>query len=53
MNEQNQFLNMNISISEYDSGILRDSYARPQEPGLQENSVIPQLDGLPSIPSRN
>ena len=44
---------MNISISEYDSGTLRGSYARPQEPGIQENSAIPQLDGLPSIQSRN
>ena len=35
MNEQNQFLNMNISISEYDSGTLRGSYARPQELGMQ------------------
>ena len=53
MNEQIPFPHMNMSISEYDSETLRGSYRRPQEPGMQENSVIPQLDGLPSIPSRN
>ena len=53
MKEQIQFPNMNISISEYDSETLRGSHARPQEPGMQENSAIPQLDGPPSIPSRN
>ena len=26
---------------------------RPQELRMQENLVIPQLDGLPTIPSRN
>ena len=31
MNEQIQFLDMNISVSEYDSEILRGSHARPQE----------------------
>ena len=34
MNEEIQFPNMNISISEYDSEILRGSHARPQEPGM-------------------
>ena len=53
MNEQIQFLDMNISVSEYDSEILRGFHARPQEPGMQENSTISQLNGLPSIPSRN
>ena len=53
MNKQNQFLNMNISISEYGSGTLRGSHVRPQGLGMQENSAIPQLDGWPSIPSRN
>ena len=53
LNEQMSFPDMNISVSEYDSEILRDFHARPQEAGMQENSAIPQLDGLPSIPSRN
>ena len=53
MNEQIQFPDMNISISEYDSEILRGSHARPQEPGMQESLAKPQLDGPPSIPSRN
>ena len=49
----NHFPNMSISISEYDSGTLRGSYARPQRLRMQGNLAIPQLDGLPSIPSRN
>ena len=53
INEQKQFPYINLSISGYDSETLRDSYARPQEPGMQENSAIPQLDGPSTIPSRN
>ena len=54
MNDQIQFPDMNISMSEYNSEILRGFHARSQEPGVQEDSAIPQLDGpLPSIPSRN
>ena len=53
INEQVQVPNINISVSEYESETLRGSHARPQEPGIQENSDIPQLDGPPSIPSRN
>ena len=52
MNEQIQFPNMNISISEYDSKTLRGSHARPQRPGMQGNLAIPQLGGLSIIPSR-
>ena len=36
MNEQIQFPNINLSVSGYDSEILRGSHARPQEPGMQE-----------------
>ena len=53
MNKQIPFPCMNMSASEYDSETLQGSHTRPQEPGMRENSVIPQLDGLPSIPSRN
>ena len=53
MNEQIPFPCMNMSASEFDSETLRGSHTRPQEPGMQENLVIPQLDGPPSIPSRN
>ena len=53
MNKQIQFPNINLSISGYDSETLRGSHARPQEPGMQENSAIPQLDGPSTIPSRN
>ena len=53
MNEQIQFTNMNISISEYDSGTLRGPHTRPQGPGMQENLAIPQLDGPSTILSRN
>ena len=53
MYEQIPFPCMNMSVSEYDSETLRGSHTRPQEPGMQQNLVIPQLDGLPSIPSRN
>ena len=44
---------MNTSVSENDSETLRGSHVRSQEPGMQENLAIPQVDGLPSIPSRN
>ena len=53
MNEQIQFPNINLSISGYDSETLRGSHARPQEPRMQENSAIPQLDGPSTIPRRN
>ena len=53
MNEQIQFPNINLSISGYDSETLRGSHASPQEPGMQENLAIPQLDGMSTIPSRN
>ena len=53
MNEQKPFPCLNMSVSEYEFETLRGSHTRPQEPGMQENLVIPQLDGLPSIPSRN
>ena len=53
MNEQIQFPNINISVSGYDSETLRDSHVRSQEPGMQENLAIPQLDGASTIPSRN
>ena len=53
MSEQIQVLNVNTSISENDSETLRGSHVRSQEPGMQENLAIPQVDGLPSIPSSN
>ena len=52
MNEQIQFLNVNTSISENDSETLRGSHVTSQEPDMQENLAVPQLDGPPSIPSR-
>ena len=53
MSKQIQFPNINLSISGYNSETLRGSHERPQEPGRQENSAIPQLDRLSTIPSRN
>ena len=52
LSEQIQFLSVNTSVSENDSETLRGSHVRSQELGMQ-NLAIPQVDGLPSIPSRN
>ena len=53
LSEQIQVLSVNTSISENYPETLRGSYVRSQEPGMQESLAIPQVDGPPSIPSRN
>ena len=53
LGEQIRVPSVNTFVSENDSETLRGSHVRSQEPGMQENSAIPQVGGPPSIPSSN
>ena len=53
LSEQIQVPSVNTSISENDCETLRGSHVRSQEPSMQENLAIPQVDGLSYIPSKN
>ena len=53
MSEQIQEPNVNIYISKNNSETSRGSHVRSQELGMEENLVIPQMDGPSSIPSRD
>ena len=46
MNEQVPVTHINLPILGYDPESLRGSHIRTQDTGIQENSTIPQLDGL-------
>ena len=53
VNEQVSMPHINLSISGYGPESLRGSHIRTQDTGIQENSMIPQLDGPISIPTRD
>ena len=53
MNEQVAMPHINFSLSGYDPESLRGSHIRTQDTGIQENSIIPRLDGPVSIPIRD
>ena len=44
---------VNLSISGYESDLLRTSHMRPPSMRVQEISIMPQLDGLASLPMRD
>ena len=52
VNEQVPMPHLNLSILGYEPGSLIGSHMRTQDTGIQENSMIPQLDGPASIPTR-
>ena len=53
LSDQIQVLNVNTSVSENNSETLRGSHVKSEGLGIQENLVIPQVDGPSSILSRN
>ena len=52
VNEQVLMPHINLSILGYEPESLIGSHMRTQDTGIQENSMIPQLDGPVSIPTR-
>ena len=53
MNEQVSMPHINLSILRYEPESLRGSHIRTQDTGIQGNSMIPQLEGPVSIPTRD
>ena len=53
VNEQMPMPHINLSISGYEPESLRGSHIRTQDTGIQENAMMPQLDGPVSIPIRD
>ena len=53
VNEQVPMPHINLPISGYESESRRGSHMRTQDTGIQENSMIPQLDGPVSVPTRD
>ena len=53
VNEQVPMPHINLSILGYEPESLRGSHIRTQDTRIQENSMIPQLDGPVSIPTRD
>ena len=51
-NKQVPILHINLSILGYEPEALRGSHMITQDTGIQENSMIPQLDGPVSFPAR-